>query len=178
MRKLATTIAVVWLLTFALICAFPGTARAAEIPSAASGQYAAQDRVCRLELSRAGSNHVNVDLLCITDAGDPTYSTTRIEAWAGRCPGAPYTANVFAFSGPSVLAGFLALDAFDGTGLHVRVAPDPTTLYNGGGQPQVWSLIRQVASPSPYTCGTPAPSTGGSLSANCRLNPRAPWCGH
>lgn len=169
--------AVLWIVLLGVV-GMPMPAQAAEIPSAASGQFSAPDRLCRLELSRAGWNHVDVDLLCITDAGDPTYSRTRIEAWAGRCPGSPYTAQVFGFSGPSVLAGFVALDAFDGTSLHVRVAPDPTTLYNGGGQPQTWTLIRPVNSPAPYTCGTPTQISGaGSVSANCRLNPRAPWCG-
>ncbi len=177
MRKLATTIAVVWLLSVALICAAMFTAHAAEIPSSASGQYSAGDRVCRLSLARAGANHVDVDLLCITDAGDPTYSHARIEAWAGRCPGSPYTAYVFDLNGQSPLAGFVALDAADATGLHVRIAADPSTLYNGGGQPQMWTLIRSVASPAPYTCGTPAPLTGGSVRDSCRLNPGAPWCG-
>lgn len=153
-------------------------ATAAPIPSSASGQYATPDRVCRVELARAGANHVDVDLLCITDAGVPTYSRTRVEAWAGRCPGDAYTASVFQFAGPSPAAGFVALDAADASGLHVRVGPDATTLYNGGGSAQVWALTRPVASASPYTCGQSAPSTGGgSLAANCRLNPRAPWCG-
>jgi hypothetical protein len=42
MRKLATTIAVAWLLIVALICAaaFSSTARAADIPSSVSGTYA------------------------------------------------------------------------------------------------------------------------------------------
>lgn len=148
---------------------------AAPIPSSASGQYATPDRVCRVELARAGTNHVDVDLLCITDAGVPTYSRTRIEAWAGRCPGDAYTASVFQLSGPSPAAGFVALDAADATGLHVRVGPDAGTLHNGGGQSQTWALIRQVVSASPYTCGSRAPSQ--SLLDNCRLNPRAPWCG-
>lgn len=125
---------------------------AAEIPSAASGQYVAPDRVCRLELARAGQNHVDVDLLCITDAGVPTYSRTRAFAYAGSCPGSNGVAYVFQFSGPSPAAGFVAIDAADSTGLHVRVGTDPSLLYNGGGQPQTWTLLRRVDSTAPYTC--------------------------
>ena len=44
---------------------------AAEIPSAASGAYVAPDRLCRVVLSRAGQNHVDVDLLCVTDCRRP-----------------------------------------------------------------------------------------------------------
>lgn len=155
MRKLALGIAIVWLLIVALIVAatFPAMARAAEIPSAASGAYAAPDRLCRVVLSRAGANHIDVDLLCVTDAGLPTSTLVRVEAWAGRCVGSQYTANVFALSGSSPLAGFVALDAFTGAGLQVRRAPDPATLYNGGGAAETWTLVRALQSPAPYTCG-------------------------
>ena len=131
------------------------TARAAEIPSAASGAYVAPDRLCRVVLSRAGANHIDVDLLCVTDAGVPTSSVTRIEAWGGRCVGSLYTANVFALSGASPLAGFVALDSFSGSALQVRRAADPATLYNGGGTAQSWAMARPLPSPQPYTCGLP-----------------------
>ena len=62
------------ILTIIAIALSACSASAAEIPSAASGAYVAPDRLCRIVLSRAGQNHVDVDLLCVTDAGMPTYS--------------------------------------------------------------------------------------------------------
>ena len=129
---------------------------AAEIPSAASGAYVAPDRLCRLVLSRAGSNHVDVDLLCVTDAGMPTYSVTRAFAYNGACIGSFGVAYVFALSGPNPASGFVALDAFTGAALQVRRAADPNTLVNGGGVAETWAMVRSIQSPAPYTCGNPA----------------------
>jgi len=148
------------ILALASLCA---SVSAAEIPSAASGAYVAPDRLCRLVLSRAGANHIDVDLLCVTDAGVPTSALIRAEAWAGRCIGAQFTASVFPLSGSSPMAGFVALDAFAGNALYVRRAPDPSTLYNGGGVAQVWEMRRPIASPQPYTCAGKHPSSGGAL---------------
>lgn len=161
-----------------ILLSFACSLQAAPLPSSVSGAYLTPDRLCRLELSRAGVNHVDVDLLCVADDGTATYSRTRAEAWAGSCPGDPYTANVFSIDGGAVLAGFAALDSFDGARMYVRVAADPSTLYNGGGTPQTWIRVRPIGSASPYTCASAPTSAAppGSLRANCRLNPRAPWC--
>lgn len=132
------------------------SAHAAEIPSAASGAYVAPDRLCRVVLSRAGSSHIDVDILCVTDAGVPTYSLTRIYAPGGKCLGSFGVTPSFAFSGPDQGAGFVALDQFTGSVLLVRRAPDPTTLANGGGYEEIWVIARQLPSPAPYTCGQQA----------------------
>lgn len=131
-------------------------ASASEISSVASGAYVAPDRLCRLVLSRAGSNHIDVDILCVTDAGVPTYSLTRIYAPGGKCLGSFGVTPSFAFSGPDQGAGFVALDQFTGAALLVRRAPDPTTLANGGGYEEIWVMARQLPSPAPYTCGQQA----------------------
>ena len=136
---------------------------AAEIPSAASGAYVAPDRLCRIVLSRAGQNHVDVDLLCVTDAGMPTYSVTRAFAFGGACIGSPYVASVFSLSGPSPDAGFVALDAFTGAALQVRRSADVNVLVNGGGAAETWTLVRPIASPQPYSCAGKRPSSGGAL---------------
>lgn len=146
MRSILAAIAV-------LLCV---SVSAAEIPSAASGAYVAPDRLCRLVLSRAGSSHIDVDLLCVTDAGAPTYSRTRVYAPAGKCIGAPDVSPAFAFSGPDQSAGFVTFDQFTGSVLLVRRASDPTTLANGGGYEEIWVMARQLPSPAPYTCGQQA----------------------
>lgn len=147
MRSILAAIAV-------LLCV---SVSAAEIPSAASGAYVAPDRLCRLVLSRAGSNHVDVDLLCVTDSGVPTYSLTRIYAPGGKCLGSFGVTPSFAFSGPDQGAGFVALDQFTGAALLVRRAPDPTTLANGGGVAETWAMVRSIQSPAPYTCAPAQP---------------------
>mgnify|MGYP000343666560 CR=1 FL=1 len=101
--------------------------------------------------------HVDVDLLCVTDAGMPTYSVTRAFAFGGACIGSPYVASVFSLSGPSPDAGFVALDAFTGAALQVRRSADVNVLVNGGGAAETWTLVRPIASPYPYTCGQQAP---------------------
>ena len=146
MRSILAAIAV-------LLCV---SVSAAEIPSAASGAYVAPDRLCRVVLSRAGSSHIDVDILCVTDAGVPTYSLTRIYAPGGKCLGSFGVTPSFAFSGPDQGAGFVALDQFTGAALLVRRAPDPTTLANGGGYEEIWGMARQLPSPAPYTCGQQA----------------------
>lgn len=146
MRSILAAIAV-------LLCV---SVSAAEIPSAASGAYVAPDRLCRVVLSRARSNHVDVDLLCVTDSGVPTYSLTRIYAPGGKCLGSFGVTPSFAFSGPDQGAGFVALDQFAGAALLVRRAPDPTTLANGGGVAETWAMVRSIQSPAPYTCDNPA----------------------
>ena len=146
MRSILAAIAV-------LLCA---SVSAAEIPSAASGAYVAPDRLCRVVLSRAGSSHIDVDILCVTDAGVPTYSLTRIYAPGGKCLGSFGVTPSFAFSGPDQGAGFVALDQFTGAALLVRRAPDPTTLANGGGVAETWAMVRSIQSPASYTCGNPA----------------------
>jgi hypothetical protein len=146
MRSILAAIAV-------LLCV---SVSAAEIPSAASGAYVAPDRLCRVVLSRAGSNHVDVDLLCVTDAGMPTYSVTRAFAFGGACIGSPYVASVFSLSGPNPDAGFVALDAFTGAALQVRRSADVNVLVNGGGIAETWAMVRPIASPYPYTCGQQA----------------------
>ncbi len=145
------------ILTIIAIALSACSASAAEIPSAASGAYVAPDRLCRIVLSRAGQNHVDVDLLCVTDAGMPTYSVTRAFAFGGACIGSPYVASVFSLSGPSPDAGFVALDAFTGAALQVRRSADVNVLVNGGGAAETWTLVRPIASPYPYTCGQQAP---------------------
>ena len=147
MRSIIAAIAV-------LLCV---SVSAAEIPSAASGAYVAPDRLCRIALSRAGQNHVDVDLLCVTDSGVPTYSLTRIYAPGGKCLGSFGVTPSFAFSGPDQDAGFVALDQFTGAALLVRRAPDPTTLANGGGYEEIWVIARQLPSPAPYTCAPAQP---------------------
>lgn len=150
LRNLRCTVA---LATVLMLCACSQSAMAAGIASAASGVYITPERICRVELARYGQDHINVDLLCIADAsGMPSYSHTTVFAFAGSCIAGKGVASVFAFSGPSPAAGFVALDVHDLAGLHVRIAPDANTLVNGGGQPQVWPMLRPITSSSPYTC--------------------------
>ncbi len=140
-----------------MLCACSQGAVAQGIASAASGIYITPDRICRVELARYGQDHINVDLLCIGDAtGMPTYSHTTVFAFAGSCIAGKGVTSVFQFSGPSPAAGFVAFDVHDLAGLHVRVAPDASTLYNGGGQPQVWPMLRPITSGAPYTCAPAA----------------------
>lgn len=156
-ERVAVGVAGVWLVLAIIALALMSPARAAEIPSSASGVYVTPDRVCRLQLTRLGQDHANVDLLCITDAGLPTWSNSTAFAFGGACIGSPGVAYAFPFSGQDPGAGTVAFDALDSGGLRVRVGPDLAALYSGGGLPQTWLLVRPVTSPAPYTCGRQAP---------------------
>lgn len=138
-----------------MLCACSVPAVAAEISSAASGRYDAPDRACRVVLSRASASHIDVDLLCVTDAGVPTSARPRSLAPAGMCIGSPGVATVFALSGADPMAGYVALDAFDGQMLSVRRASEPLTIYQGGGVPEQWILRKAIPSPAPYVCPSP-----------------------
>jgi len=168
MRKLATTIAVVWLLTVALICAaaFSSTARAAEIPSTASGAYSTPNGRCDVVFSRFGPDHVNVDIACpgTLDVGlipgfvfcSGTCSHSTAFAFAGACIGAPGVAYAFPVDGQNPASPWLAFDAFDGTRLYVRRGVTAAQLYTGGGVSETWTMGTPLASPAPYACGRQA----------------------
>lgn len=150
---------------------------AAPIPSGASGWYAAPDRLCRVVLSREADGII-VDLTCVQDAtGQPTYSRSRADAFGYSC----VDNLTVAFHNQDIVgSGHVALDSFDGSTLSVRVAPDPLQLHQGGGSPQLWPLIRPVASPLPYLCvqtpAPPAPIDPRSRDLVCRINPSSPYC--
>ena len=152
---------------------------ASPISSAASGWYAAPDRLCRLVLSRLDSLWINVDLFCVQDAtGHPTYSHSTAYAGVG-CIGSVGVATVYPFSGQDPGEGFVSFLGFDGAALDVIRGPDPTALANGVGAPQTWTMIRPIASPVPYTCAGAIniqPIDARSRDLVCRVNPTAPSC--
>lgn len=164
------------LLCGALLCA--STANAAPIPSAASGWYAAPERMCRLVLSKLGTS-INVDLFCVVDAnGHPTYSHSTADAFGYSCIGDFGVSRVFPLSTSSAGDGYVSLLDFDANILTVQRNQDHTALVNGIGVVETWPLIRSIASPVPFTCGqTLPPIDPRSRDLVCRINPNAPSCG-
>lgn len=167
MRKLALGIATVWLLVVALIVAGAFAARAAEIPSAASGEYLTPAGRCAVVFSRFGADHVNVDIACpgILGVGDDgrvwcagVCSHSTAFAWRSACIGAPGVAYAFPVSGSDPNSEWLAFDAYsaDSRSLNMRRGATAAQLYNGGGVTELWTGQFSLASPQPYTCGPPA----------------------
>lgn len=187
MLRLALTL----LLFFA--CGLQASPLPSPLPSSASGAYLTTMGSCSLVLSRFGADAINVDIACpgtldltlipghVFCSGACSHTTAF--APAGACIGDAGIAFAFPLNASDPNSLWVAFDRMEGELLYVRWGLSPTQLYDGLGVPDIWSRASSLPSPHPYTCGAPAPpapvkpaAPPGSLRANCRLNPRAPWC--
>jgi hypothetical protein len=147
-----------------LLCA---SASAFEAPSALSGWYDAGDRVVRVVYSRAGSQ-VLIDTMGVTDAGVPSLYLMSTYA-PNNCP-----SDSLAL--PLAPGLWYAVKGATATTLQVQVGAQ-FSVGAGIGQPQTWTLLRPLLSPSPYTCATTAPRIDPhALARYCREHPTVPAC--
>lgn len=133
-------------------------ARAAPIPSSASGVYIGPDRVCRVVLSRWATHWVQLDLACVPWVGQPTYSLTTLYAPAA-CP----TETVAWAINPwpvFVVREYLSIREILPDRLRVVTGFDPTAVSNGIGTEAEWLLVQPLPSPVPYSCGAAVGNRG------------------
>lgn len=197
---------ILFAVALALSIAF-GQAKAVDLPSSITGAYLTPERGCRLELYRwTDPRWTQIDLQCLRwGDGLQTSMLARVftpeqcpgdialpfdprslsaaEALTGKAesaPGVMLYVDGYWRAMPWIKSGsveYFSIRSFTASTLSVAVGIDQSALLNGGGIVQTWQQVESIASRSPYTCGSP-PVAGGSVRDNCRLNPRAPWCGH